>query len=89
MRLVVLIAAFVALTAVGLLDQHRTRAISARASSDLWWCAHEGIRCSGFDEASHHARWERRERAYEAGGSVLVAVLVVAGGRRVRLRLAG
>lgn len=88
MRLWVLIAAFVALAIVGIADQHHTRRISARASTDSWWCTHVRVRCTGFDERTHHARWEQRELGYEAGGAVLAgAILVVVGGKRLRLRL--
>jgi hypothetical protein len=46
------------------------------------------VRCTGFDERTHHARWEQRELGYEAGGAVLAgAILVVVGGKRLRLRL--
>jgi hypothetical protein len=88
MRLGVLIAAFVALAIVGLADQHHTRRISAHASADFWWCTHVRVRCTGFDERTHHARWEQRELGYEAGGAVLAgAILVVVAGKRLRLRL--
>jgi hypothetical protein len=87
MRLGVLIAALALLATVALVDQHRTRAVSARASSDLWWCTHQAVRCTGFDEAAHHARWELREHGYEIAGSALLGAIVLVGGRRLRLRL--
>jgi len=87
MRLGVMIAASALLVAVALADRHRTRAVSARASSDLWWCRHEAVRCTGFDEASHHERWEMREHGYEIAGAALAGAIVLVGGRRLRLRL--
>lgn len=87
MRLGVLVAAFIALALVGYADRNHTRRISARASSDSWWCTHVGTRCTGFDEQAHYAQWQKRELGYEVGGSLLAAVILVVGGRRVRLLL--
>jgi hypothetical protein len=87
MRLGVMIAAFVLLAAVAFADHRHTRAVSARASSDSWWCSHEQVRCTGFDEVAHHAGWESRERGYAAGAVALTAAIVILGGRRLRLRL--
>jgi hypothetical protein len=86
MRLGVLIAALVVLGAAGLADRTHTRGVSSRASTDSWWCAHEHVRCTGFDEAAHYARWELREKGYALGGGALVLAIAAVGGRRVRLR---
>jgi hypothetical protein len=87
MRLGVLIAALAVLGAAGYVDRNHTRAVSRRASSDSWWCAHEQIRCTGFDREAHYARWELREKGYALGGGVLGVAILVAGGRRLRLLL--
>ncbi|NUR78627.1 MAG: hypothetical protein HOQ28_20360 [Thermoleophilia bacterium] len=87
MRLGVLIVALALLAGVALADQHRTRAVSARASSDRWWCTHKALRCTGFDEAAHHERWELREHGYEIAGAALTGAILLVGGGRLRLRL--
>ena len=87
MRLGVMIAAFAVLAAVAFADMRNTRAVSARASSDLWWCTHEAVRCTGFDEETHHARWERREQGYVLAGGAFAGAILLVGGRRLRLRL--
>jgi hypothetical protein len=87
MRLGALVAALAILAAVAIVDHRQTRAISARASSDSWWCAHKAVRCMGFDAAAFHGRWERRELAYELGGAALASAVVLIGARRLRLRL--
>jgi hypothetical protein len=75
------------LLAVGLVDHRHTLGVSARASSDSWWCSHKAVRCSGFDARAYHDRWEWRERGYQAGGAVLTVLVVLLGARRLRLRL--
>jgi hypothetical protein len=87
MRLGVLVAALVVLGLVGYADRGHTRAVSRQASSDSWWCAHRSTRCTGFDEETHYARWELREKGYAVGGGMLGIAILVAGGRRLRLRL--
>jgi hypothetical protein len=82
MRLGAMIAVLAVLAAVTYADRNHTRSVSAHASSDRWWCSHEGVRCTGFDEAAHHARWERREHAYTLAGTVLAGVIVLVAVRR-------
>jgi hypothetical protein len=87
MRLGVMVAALVLLVSVGYADRGHTRSVTSRASSDSWWCSHERMRCTGFDAAAYHARWEWREKGYAAGGGALGFAILAAGRTRLRLRL--
>jgi hypothetical protein len=84
-RLGVLIAALAILIAAASIDDLHVRAVSRRAEADLWWCEHRGIRCTGFDERAHYARWQHRERGYAFGGGLLGLAVLTAGTRRLRL----
>jgi hypothetical protein len=86
MRLGVLITAFAVLTVAAFADRTHTRRISSRASADSWWCTHRDIRCTGFDETAHYARWQKRELGYEGAFTVLGAAILFVGGRRLRVR---
>jgi hypothetical protein len=84
MRLGVLFAALVLLASAGHRDRSHTRSVTNRASADSWWCAHEHVRCTGFDSESYYAHWEAREQRYAVGGGALGLAILVLGGRRAR-----
>ena len=87
MRLGVLVAALVVLACVGYVDRTHTRSVTSRASSDSWWCAHERVRCTGFDAEADHGRWELREKGYTVGGGALGLAILLVGGKRFGKRL--
>lgn len=74
------------LCAAACVDDAHTRGISSRASADSWWCAHEHVHCTGFDERAHYAQWQVREKGYALGGGILGLGILMAGSRRVRVR---
>jgi hypothetical protein len=79
------LAAVVGLVAIA--DHRRKATRLNRVEIAEWYCAHHGTRCGGASSARIEARWNARQRVYEAVVAGLGATALVVGGRRLRRSL--
>jgi hypothetical protein len=80
------VAASAVIVAVALVDHAHERAAGQRADVSAWYCKHGLGRCRATKPTTIERRWELREKVYEAGLGVGIAVFFGAFAARLRSR---